>query len=430
MKKTTLFVILASFSFMGIFAQTEEAAPEKDYDKWSIDIAAGLNNSSRPFSDISLQSGKFEDFTYNLGGRYMINHLFGFKAEVGFGEISNDLSSSPQNFTTNFTTANVQAVLNLGNLLNFREFTNRFNLLFHAGAGMTFFSFEDNALVDTDDSAHFIGGVTPQIKLSKSLALNLDLSVIGNLNQDYTLDGYGEVTNLDFDGMMVNATVGISLYLGDSDTHADWYDAKNDSKLVDKTKDLENRLAKLESELQDDDRDGVPNYLDLEPNTINGVAVNTKGQAVDKNQNQIPDELESSLNKYYLTKSEGDQIVNNAGLEMLKTLANSQTLSVYFDFDSTNPMDSSLEAMNSVLLYMRETPKATLTITGFADEIGNAEYNNNLAEKRAQAVKDILVDAGINESRMTVVSGGVDNSVKKSSSEARQLVRKVTFEIK
>ena len=41
--------------------------------------------------------------------------------------------------------------------------------------------------------------------------------------------------------------------------------------------------------LQDTDRDGVVDYLDAEPNTTGGVAVDTKGRAIDVNKNGVPD---------------------------------------------------------------------------------------------------------------------------------------------
>ena len=47
--------------------------------------------------------------------------------------------------------------------------------------------------------------------------------------------------------------------------------------------------------MNDADKDGVPDYLDVENNSIAGVAVDTKGRMVDKNTNGVPDELENIL---------------------------------------------------------------------------------------------------------------------------------------
>ena len=429
MKKTTLLLAVMIFTVFQSFAQTEEAAPEKGYDKWSIDIAAGLNNSSKPFSSPNVYTDHFGDFAANLGARYMFNDKFGLRASLGFGEITN-ADNTALEFSTNYSRVQAETVLNLGSILGFREFTNRFNLLFHAGAGLTYFSYDEGALTNTNQTVHFVSGVTPQIKLSNSLTFNLGLSVIGNLNQDYTLDGYSEVSNKDFDGMIVNATAGLSIYLGSNDQHADWVNISKTDQFEEQVNSVENRLAKLESELQDDDRDGVPNYLDLEPNTVNGVAVNTKGQAVDKNKNGLPDELEKSLEKRFISKNEAESAIAKAGLESVKAMANDGAISVYFEFGSTKPETYSYDAINKILLYLRANNTATASLTGYADEIGNAEFNKTLSENRAKRVYDILVASGIEKSRLSYQGGGIDNSVNKSSKDARQLVRRVIFEIK
>ena len=45
-------------------------------------------------------------------------------------------------------------------------------------------------------------------------------------------------------------------------------------------------------------------------------------------------------------------------------------------------------------------------IEGHCDERGTVEYNLELGKRRAQAVKDYLVDLGIEESRIQIVSYG------------------------
>jgi OOP family OmpA-OmpF porin len=78
---------------------------------------------------------------------------------------------------------------------------------------------------------------------------------------------------------------------------------------------------------------------------------------------------------------------------------------------------------------MKENPNASAELIGYADEIGNASYNQQLSERRANKVKELLVAAGINESRLTTRGGGQDTSVDKNSAGARQLVRRVTFRL-
>ena len=82
------------------------------------------------------------------------------------------------------------------------------------------------------------------------------------------------------------------------------------------------------------------------------------------------------------------------------------------------------------MTYLRNNPSANIEITGYADEIGSTSYNNTLSNARANNVKETLVKANVDASRLTIVGAGEDTSVNKDSDAARSLVRKVTFKIK
>ncbi len=57
---------------------------------------------------------------------------------------------------------------------------------------------------------------------------------------------------------------------------------------------------------------------------------------------------------------------------------------------------------------MKANPEATVTVDGYADEdTGTAEYNQQLSERRAQAVKDVLTGTyGIDASRLSTKAYG------------------------
>jgi hypothetical protein len=61
------------------------------------------------------------------------------------------------------------------------------------------------------------------------------------------------------------------------------------------TKDLDLRLSDVENMFLDTDKDGVPDYLDVENNSIAGVSVDTKGRMVDLNRNNVPDNIEKYI---------------------------------------------------------------------------------------------------------------------------------------
>ena len=222
-----------------------------------------------------------------------------------------------------------------------------------------------------------------------------------------------------FDGVLLNASVGLTFYLGKNEKHADWYSVENE-----RLSKLEDRVTTIETGLIDTDKDGVADLYDLEPNTTSGVAVNTKGQSIDTNQNGVPDELESYLEKTYGQNGKG---ATNSTVE---ELINGGYVNVYFDFNSSKPTNASLSGVDFLVKYLKNNPGKSADIIGYSDEIGNSNYNTELSRKRAEAVKTVAINAGIDASRLNVIANGEDTSVNKNSKEARQIVRRVTFQVK
>jgi OOP family OmpA-OmpF porin len=183
--------------------------------------------------------------------------------------------------------------------------------------------------------------------------------------------------------------------------------------------------------MNDSDKDGVPDYLDTEPNTLAGVAVNTKGIAIDKNNNGVPDEIESYMAKTYGDgKETGKEAAYVANNELVKNFINEGYISVHFDFDKSVPTNVSTAGIDFILNYLRTNPTASVEIIGHADELGKSTYNNKLSTDRSTNVKNVLIKAKVAESRLNVVPAGEDASVEKDSELARKLVRRVTFRVK
>ncbi|MDN6310973.1 MAG: OmpA family protein [Psychroflexus sp.] len=431
MKKVTFLTLVMLLGAVVAQAQTSEnESSTLDYNKWSVNANVGLLTASGPYKDG--HSDYLSDLSYGLGVRYMINDKFGLMVDGAFGQVESD-SGSAFDFETKYTRVGLQGVVNLGSVLNFSSWTNRLGLLAHGGAGATFLSYDDGALVDNEKAINLIVGFTPQFRVSDRVALNLDVAMQGNLKQDYTMDGMqtsGSSSVHHFKGMVTTVSAGITFYLGSADHHADWASVNKSKELDSRVSQAENKLDEMEDMMADDDRDGVPNYLDEEPNTVNGVAVDAKGRAVDTDGNGIPDEIDKSIQKKYMTKDEAETQMSGSGLAGIKSLANDGAISVYFKFDSTQPETYSYDAINKILLYMRANDGASATLTGYSDQIGNEGYNDQLSENRAEHVYNILVEAGISEDRLSYSGGGMDGSVDENSSKARQLVRRVVFEIK
>jgi OOP family OmpA-OmpF porin len=180
--------------------------------------------------------------------------------------------------------------------------------------------------------------------------------------------------------------------------------------------------------MNDTDKDGVPDYLDAENNSIAGIAVDTKGRMVDHNGNGVPDELEKYVDKSINTNSATNSTAMTTG--MVEQLINDGYVAAYFDAGKAQPTNASSDNIGFILNYLKNNPDKSVEITGYADELGNSASNDKLSGDRAQNIKTILTKAGINPNRLTIVANGIDNSVDKNSEYARRLVRKVVFKIK
>ena len=86
----------------------------------------------------------------------------------------------------------------------------------------------------------------------------------------------------------------------------------------------------------------------------------------------------------------------------------STPMTVRFVADSYNIDDAQLANLDNLALFLKDNPNVKVSIIGYADaQTGTPEYNQQLSEKRAEAVKSVLVnDYGIDPSRLIVSAEG------------------------
>lgn len=373
--KKIITILLMATGLKGMYAQGEIQNKNSNFNKWSIEAAGGFNKVQRPLSD-GYYTALVSPFVADLGVRYMFNNEFGLKADFGLNSITG--KSSSLDFDTKYYRFDLQGVANLGRIMNFETWTNTFGLLGHAGFGVGQIENRNNHV--NDRVGNFIAGVTGQIKVTDRIAITGDFSTILNASQDIAFNGSLLNSNRGFSGLLFNTTIGLNVYLGKSLKHADWIVLQNPEIGI-----LENKLADLENLISKQ-----------EPKTV----------IVEKQVAEIPVEK-----------------------DLVKNMINDRYFSVYFDFNKAVPIENSTAAIDVILNYLRNNPKSNLEIYGNADQIGSSEYNNNLSDLRARNVKEILVKAGVEPSRLVAIARGADASIAKDSDEARRLARRVTFRV-
>ncbi len=82
------------------------------------------------------------------------------------------------------------------------------------------------------------------------------------------------------------------------------------------------------------------------------------------------------------------------------------TRTIYFDFDSSEIEPEYQENILAHGTYLAEHSDASLVLEGHTDEKGTREYNIGLGERRAQAVRRLLLFQGAVDKQIQVVSYG------------------------
>ncbi len=90
---------------------------------------------------------------------------------------------------------------------------------------------------------------------------------------------------------------------------------------------------------------------------------------------------------------------------------------VFFEFDRSDITSEAQQILQRQASWLQHYPNVSVTIEGHCDERGTREYNLALGERRAAAVKNVLVAAGIPASRISTISYGKERPIVVGSNE-------------
>lgn len=104
--------------------------------------------------------------------------------------------------------------------------------------------------------------------------------------------------------------------------------------------------------------------------------------------------------------------------------------SIRFDFDKANIKPEYRDILNRIAGIMMTLKGYTIAVYGYTDDVGTQAYNLQLSQRRAQAVRDFLVQAGISATVMSTKGfGKSDPRVPGDSEQARAANRRVEIAI-
>jgi outer membrane protein OmpA-like peptidoglycan-associated protein len=117
--------------------------------------------------------------------------------------------------------------------------------------------------------------------------------------------------------------------------------------------------------------------------------------------------LEKALSQVAETRRTALGLVMNLNSDYLK-----------FDFDKADLHQEDKELLSRVAGILLSSPDYTVSVNGHTDDVGTDEYNQKLSERRAQAVRDYLVKAGLSPDILSVTGHGKKQPLVPGTSEA------------
>ena len=416
-----------SILLFSLFMTNAQEKNENTFNRWSVEVNAGQNKAIRPFLSGYFTSNPDKYFNINgvehfdIGARYMFSTSFGLKLDFGYDVFKNNSNTSIY-FKNEQKRIGLQGVINLGRIIQFETFTNRFGLLAHAGVQMSSLNPKsgiNSGLSERDGG--LILGISPQFRLTNSFIITADFSTLNNVRQHLNWDGSYSAKENNLSGLMYNTTIGLTVYLGKNEKHADWYLPITANLVQDE--EARQRLSNIEKSLKDTDKDGIPDYLDEQPDTVMGVAVDSKGRFIDINKNGIPDEKEKVIpQKKELTADE-----NLDSKWAFKNLMEYDFNIMYYESNRIDPNANSKKKMTLIIEYLKKYPDTKVHIIGFADNIGSLKSNKILAERRAKKLQTIIESYGIDPSRLRSDGNGVDEKFNTTANNPDPIARRVSI---
>lgn len=195
-----------------------------------------------------------------------------------------------------------------------------------------------------------------------------------------------------------NATLGLSLKLGKHQSHLMWHDPLQEmyyklDVLADKNQDVE--VCKK----GDADNDGVCDDWDRQLDTPAGARVDGAGVALDT-------DLDGVIDLYDKCVTVPGPVENNGCPTGGTVTDNTRTLEgIEFDLDSDQILPSNTPILNNAVNYINSST-GTYNVIGGTDTRASDAYNQNLSERRANTVKNYLIQNGVESGKLNAIGRG------------------------
>ena len=83
-----------------------------------------------------------------------------------------------------------------------------------------------------------------------------------------------------------------------------------------------------------------------------------------------------------------------------------KNVKIYFDYNKADLRDDAAKILENAVSALNKNPQTCILITGNCDIRGSEAYNEKLGKRRGDTVKKFMLDNGVSESRIRIVSRG------------------------
>jgi general secretion pathway protein A len=146
-----------------------------------------------------------------------------------------------------------------------------------------------------------------------------------------------------------------------------------------------------------------------------------------------PEKPENPQSDVLLTKDTEKSLANKQFTQPSTTPTNTavdQKTVIYFDHNSNELPQKAYKTLNDIVKLTSQRPNLKITVEGYTDSHGNAVYNKQLSQYRADMVKNYLIGNGIAPAQISAHGRGTENPMEPNVTvEGRRQNRRVEIRV-
>lgn len=395
--------------------------------------------------------------------RKALDHIFSLRLDGLYGAASGDnetgMDNTNRRFESRMLAATGMAVVTLNNF-RYSGDTRKVNLYALVGGGINSFQasaqdgtpfdedtpFEENTrnrLVEREIASHITAGAGIAFRISPRFNVGLEYQALVPFGRrDDLLDGYNSGISNDNRDIQNFASLNLNFNIGNSSKKEEpryWTNAfapldkkmkSMESRVDDATKDSDGDgvVDAVDQEADtpagvpvdtrgrvlDSDKDGVPDYQDLEPffPPRAGEKVNAQGVVMDRNDKPITEDRVQEMIDASIARMKAEGGNENGTTRVVTDRGEIYLPMIYFPLNQSKVKYSDYGTLSSVARVLQGNPNMRLVVRGYTDRVGSAANNERLSYRRAKAVVDHLVNqSGIDRSRLILQFRGEENAI-------------------